>query len=129
MLASDFLLQGAAALLEKVRDGELRFDRTIEVSVTNVNEKKRILRRLAPNVTTLRHLLRQNHVDFRIAISKRQPEAARREAWRRLVRRRNKAVRLVEELNLRTQRLQPLLDRLHRDFPPHDFVAAADCRV
>ncbi len=34
------------------------------------------------------------------------------EAWQRLVRRRNKAVRLVEELDLRTQRLQPLLDKL-----------------
>ena len=37
----------------------------------------------------------------------------RRAAWRRLVRRRNKAVRLVEELNLRTGRLQPLFDKLH----------------
>jgi RNA polymerase primary sigma factor len=112
MLASDFLLQGAATLLEKVRDGELRLDRTIEVSVTNVQEKKQILRRLGPNLHTLRHLLRQNHRDFRVAISKSQPEDERRAAWRRLVRRRNKAVRLVEELNLRTQRLQPLLDRL-----------------
>ncbi len=112
MLASDFLLQGAAALLEKVRDGELRLDRTIEVSVTNVQEKKRILRRLAPNLKTLRHLLEKNQHDYRIAISTRHPLAARHEAWRRLVRRRNKAVRLVEELSLRYQRLQPLLDRL-----------------
>ena len=36
----------------------------------------------------------------------------RRAAWRRLVRRRNKAVRLVEEMNLRTSRLQPLLEKL-----------------
>ena len=32
--------------------------------------------------------------------------------WRRLIRRRNKAVRLVEELNLRANRLQPLFDNL-----------------
>ncbi len=38
--------------------------------------------------------------------------SARRAAWRRLVRRRNKAVRLVEELNFRTTRLQPLLDKM-----------------
>ncbi|HEV3137162.1 MAG TPA: sigma-70 factor domain-containing protein, partial [Pirellulales bacterium] len=43
MLASDFVLQGAVHLLEKVRDGALRLDRTIEVSVTNTLEKKRIL--------------------------------------------------------------------------------------
>jgi len=112
MLASDYLLQGAVTLLEKVRDGELRLDRTIEVSVTNTTEKKLIMRRLPPNLTTLVHLLRQNREDYLIAISKQQHMSNRREAWRRLIRRRNKAVRLIEELNLRTQRLQPLLDKL-----------------
>ena len=112
MLASDFVLQGAVSLLEKVRDGSLRLDRTIEVSVTNTVEKKRILRRLNPNLATLSKLLRENQRDFRFAISKRNAPEKRHEAWRRLVRRRNRAVRLVEELNLRTQRLQPLLEKL-----------------
>jgi RNA polymerase primary sigma factor len=112
MLACDFMLQGAVTLLERVRDGELRLDRTIEVSVTNTAEKKNIMRRLGPNLTTLVHLLKLNRLDYRIAISTRQPRALRQDAWRRLVRRRNKAVRLVEELNLRTQRLQPLWDKL-----------------
>jgi RNA polymerase primary sigma factor len=112
MLASDFVLQGAVTLLEKVRDGALRLDRTIEVSVTNTSEKKRILRRLGPNLATLDKLLRENQRDFRFAISKKNPTRERHEAWRRLVRRRNRAVRLVEELNLRTQRLQPLLEKL-----------------
>jgi len=112
MLASDFVLQGAITLLEKVRDGSLRLDRTIEVSVTNTLEKKRILKRLGPNLETLVKLLQQNKRDFRFAISKRHADDQRHEAWRRLVRRRNRAVRLVEELNLRTQRLQPLLEKL-----------------
>ena len=112
MLASDFVLQGAVTLLERVRDNTLRLDRTIEVSVTNIAEKKRILKRLTPNLATLVELLRHNHLDFRVAISKRHDMNVRRAAWRRLVRRRNKAVRLIEELNLRTQRLQPLLDKL-----------------
>src|SRR5690606_12407377 len=34
-------------------------------------------------------------------------------AWRRLIIRRNKIIRLVEELNLRLQRLLPLMDQLH----------------
>ncbi len=112
MLASDYLLQGAVQLLEKVRDGELRLDRTIEVSVTNTQEKKRILKRLGPNLATLVKLLHQNQRDFSLAIHKKHPLAERRLAWRRLVRRRHRAVRLVEELNLRTQRLQPLLEKL-----------------
>ena len=112
MLASDFVLQGAVLLLEKVRDGSLRLDRTIEVSVTNTAEKKRVLRRLGPNLETLDKLLRENQRDFFFAIRRRNPADKRREAWRRLIRRRNRAVRLVEELNLRTQRLQPLLEKL-----------------
>ncbi len=112
MLASDYLLQGAVSLLKKVRDGKLRLDRTIEVSVTNTAEKKNLLKRLVPNLATLVQLLRQNRKDFYIAIGKRQPHEIRHAAWRRLVRRRNKAVRLIEEFNLRTTRLQPLLDKM-----------------
>jgi RNA polymerase primary sigma factor len=112
MLASDYLLQGAAALLRKVRDGQLRLDRTIEVSVTNTVEKKNILRRLNPNLRTLEHLLGQNRRDFAVAISRSRPTSERREAWRQLMRRRYKAVRLVEEMNLRISRLQPLMEKL-----------------
>jgi len=112
MLASDFILQGALDLLTKVRDGALRLDRTVEVSVTNTREKKLIMRRLEPNLKTLNHLLKSNHADYLVVISRSKPMARRRDAWRRLVTRRYKAVRLIEELNLRTQRLRPLLDQL-----------------
>jgi len=112
MLATDFALQGAITILEQVRDGELRLDRTVEVSVTNTAEKKRTLRRLGPNVKTLRELVTRNRRDYHIAINKQRPKRERRAAWAALVRRRNRAVRLVEEMNLRTNRLQPLFDQL-----------------
>ena len=112
MLATDYVLQGAVTALEKVRNGELRLDRTIEVSVTNTSEKKRIMKRLDPNLKTLNHLLAKNRDDYRFAISKSNPKQERHEAWKRLIRRRNKAVRLIEELNLRINRLQPLFDNL-----------------
>jgi RNA polymerase primary sigma factor len=112
MMATDYMLQGAVSALEKVQRGELRLDRTIEVSVTNTSEKKNILKRLGPNLVTLRHLLKQNYRDFRISVSKQFSRSARRAAYRRLVRRRNKAVRLVEEMNLRTNKLLPLFDKL-----------------
>ncbi|MCA9122608.1 MAG: sigma-70 family RNA polymerase sigma factor [Planctomycetales bacterium] len=112
MLATDYVLEGAVAALEKVRNGELRLDRTIEVSVTNTKEKKSIMRRLGPNLKTLRHLLERNRADFQIAISRHNRRAERHEAWKRLVIRRNKAVRLVEELNLRTNKLHPIFEKL-----------------
>ena len=114
MLASDYVLQGTVSLLEQIRDGKLRLDRTIEVSVINVREKKRLLRILDPNLATLQRLCAENRRDFALAIHKRRPLRERRAAWRRIILRRNKAVRLVEELGLRTQRLQPILDKLRQ---------------
>jgi RNA polymerase primary sigma factor len=113
LLASDYLLQGAVNLIKKVRDGQLRLDRTVDVSVTDAAEKKRTLARMGPNLKTLDHLLLENRRDFYVAISKSRPMHERRDAWRRLVMRRRRAVRLVEELNLRIQRLQPLCEKLH----------------
>lgn len=112
MLATDFVLQGAVRLLEQVRDGKLRLDRTIEVSVTNAAGKKAIMKRIVPNIATLEELLRRNHRDFFRAINRRLPMHQRREAWRMLTRRRNRAVRLIEEFDLRTNRLQPIYDKL-----------------
>jgi RNA polymerase primary sigma factor len=67
---------------------------------------------LPVNLRTLEHLLRQNRVDFRVAVDRRRGLAERRAAWRRLIRRRRKGVRLVEELGLRTPRLLPLFKQL-----------------
>ncbi len=113
MLSNDFVLHGAVELLQKVADGNLRLDRTIEISVTNIAEKKRTLKRIGPNLITIRHLLAQNQVDYRTAVSRRASQAQKQAAWRRLVCRRNKAVRLVEELKLRIQRLLPIMEQLH----------------
>ncbi|WP_390622342.1 sigma-70 family RNA polymerase sigma factor [Novipirellula aureliae] len=114
MLATDFMLQGALKLLEQVRDKKLRLDRTIEVSVTNAAEKKAIMRRIVPNVRTLQHLLKQNRLDFLAAINKKLSMRRRRAAWKNLVIRRNKAVRLIEEMNLRTNKLEPLYEKMRK---------------
>jgi RNA polymerase primary sigma factor len=114
MLANDYVLHAAVSLLECIRDNKVRLDRTIEVSVINIREKRRLLKVLDPNLFTLHHLLIHNRRDFTLAIHDRHPRKKRREAWRRLLQRRVKAVRLVEELGLRTQRLQPMLDKLYQ---------------
>jgi RNA polymerase primary sigma factor len=112
MLATDFMLQGACKLLEQVRDSKLRLDRTIEVSVTNAAEKKAIMKRIVPNVVTLRQLLVLNQHDYLTSVNRSVDAVERNQAWKRLTRRRNRAVRLVEEMNLRTNRLEPLFKKL-----------------
>ena len=112
MLASDFMLHGAIGLLQKVHGGKLRIDRTIEISVTNIEGKKNVMKRIGPNVTTALHLLGQNRADFAIAISKSTSQTQRVAVWRRIVRRRCKVVRLIEELDLRATKLVPIHDKL-----------------
>ncbi|MCH2114464.1 MAG: sigma-70 family RNA polymerase sigma factor [Pirellulales bacterium] len=114
MLCNDFVLHGAADLLQKVADGTLRLDRTIEISVTNTAEKKRVLKRIGPNLETIRRLLTQNRIDFRAVASPRATQSQKKDAWHRIIVRRNKAIRLVEELNLRLQKLLPILEQLQQ---------------
>jgi RNA polymerase primary sigma factor len=131
VLASDYVLQAAVGMLEKVRDNKLRLDRTIEVSVINVREKSRLLKVLTPNLRTLHHLMLENKRDFMLAINRRQTALQRSRAWRRQLNRRAKAVRLIEEMGLRTQRLQPLLAKLEQMSERMETIRqqlAAPCR-
>jgi RNA polymerase primary sigma factor len=112
MLGTDYMLRAAVAMLEKVCEGKLRLDRTVEVSVTNIREKRHIMGVLQPNLATLKQLLARNQEDFLAAISRSCTRKVRRTAWQRLIKRRARAVRLAEEIGLRTQRLQTLLEKL-----------------
>ena len=112
LLSNDLVLRAAVRILERVQAGAVRLDRTLEVSVTNTDEKRRLLKRLKPNLETLHQLMDDNRRLFRQATSTAVPMSRRHQIWRRLVRQRNKAVRLVEEMQLRIQRLTPLLKQL-----------------
>jgi RNA polymerase primary sigma factor len=114
MLATDYILCGAVDMLASIRDGRARLDRTIEVSVINLREKRRLLRVLEPNLRTLNELLVRDRHDFAVAVRKGGRHKVRHDAWRRLAARRSRSVRLVEELGLRTQRLQPMLEKLQQ---------------
>jgi RNA polymerase primary sigma factor len=61
---------------------------------------------------TLEKLLKQNRTDYRIALTKSRRVSERKAAWQRLARRRNRAVQLVEELGLRTQRVETMIQTL-----------------
>ena len=114
LLECEYVCQQAYRVLLRVHRGELPFDRTVQVSVTDRLEKEQILGRLPHNLRTLEVLIRQNKADYRIALSKKQRMAERREAWARLGRRRRRCVRLVEELGLRTQRIEAMIPTLEK---------------
>lgn len=108
-LECTYVLQIAVKILRRVQEGTLPFDRTIQVSVSDRLEKDQILGRLPHNLKTLEVLMKRNRHDYQIATSRSKPMGKRRAAWRRLGQRRRRAVRLVEELGLRTQRIEPMI--------------------
>ena len=105
LLECDYVFKLAYKTLLQVHRGELPFDRTVQVSVTNRLEKKQILGRIAHNLKTISELHKLNQKDFRTAYSKKASRAKKGKAWINLARRRRRAVRLLEELGLRTERI------------------------
>jgi RNA polymerase primary sigma factor len=112
VLECDYVMQQAVRVLRRVHTRELPFDRTVQVSVTDHLEKEQILGRLPHNLRTLNVLLKRNRRDYVVAVSKSRPMGQRRAAWRRLGQCRRRAVSLVEELGLRTQRIEPMINTL-----------------
>ena len=112
MLASDYVLQAAVRILDKVARGRMRLEVACEGPLTIDDQKRRVLAVIGPNVQTLRHLLRRNHADFFTAIARQSFLDERQQARRRLVVRQAKAIRLVEETIVRSQHLATVVARL-----------------
>src|SRR6266850_5654574 len=65
VLECDYALRLVVDVLKKVNTGELPFDRTVKVSVTENLEKDQIMGRMPHNLATLDHLMDCNDRDFR----------------------------------------------------------------
>lgn len=114
VLESDFALKIAIDTLEKVFAGELPFERTLRTSDTEDATKDQIMGRMPYNIATLKALLQKNNEDFELVQSGELGKVEQREVQKRMVIRRQKMATLCEELCLRTQRLQPVLKRIHQ---------------
>ncbi len=114
VLECDGALTQVVETLKRVHAGDLPFDRTVKVSLTENLEKDKILSRMPLNLRTLEHLMEQNQEDFTNVLDPRVSEEDKRKLRRTLRIRRRKAVTLVEELSIRTQKIQPLMKRLEQ---------------
>jgi len=114
VLECDYALCNVVETLQRVHTGELPFDRTVKVSLTENLEKDKILQRMPHNLKTLERLIEQNREEFEKSMDARISEDERRRLRRNLRIRRRKAVTLVEELSIRTQKVQPLMRKLEQ---------------
>jgi RNA polymerase primary sigma factor len=114
VLECDYALTSVVETLQRVHSGELPFDRTVKVSVTENLEKDQILHRMPFNLKTLEYLMERNLEDFNKSL---EPGVSKKEVRKircRLRARRRKCVTLCEELSIRTQRVQPLMKKLQQ---------------
>ena len=114
VLECDYALSNVVDTLKRVHSGDLPFDRTVKVSLTENLEKDKILQRMPHNLKTLEHLLEQDVEEFNRCLDTNFSDEIRRHSRRNLRIRRRKAVTLVEELSIRTQKVQPLMKKLEQ---------------
>lgn len=114
VLECDYALREVVGILNRVHREELPFDRTIKISQTEKLEKDMILKRMPFNLRTVEPLMEANVHDFERLLAKGVSEVDQTELRRRLKLRRKKAVTLVEELSVRTQRIQPLMKKMEQ---------------
>ena len=116
VLGCSYTMTAAIDTLTKVHQGKLPFDRTIKVSLTEQLAKEQIQARMPHNLATLKDLQRQQHSDYEILVNKRVRSAMApadlKKVKLRFIRRRRKMLTLVEELSLRTRRVQPMIGQL-----------------
>ncbi len=112
MLRSFYAMEATVKTLQRVHSGELPFDRTIKVSLTEHLTKEQVQARMPHNLPLLVHLMQAQKNDFALLISRRATADVKAAARTRYLRRREKMLVLVEELSLRTRRVQPLIRQL-----------------
>src|SRR5947199_2467189 len=84
VLECDYALCNVVETLKRVHTGELPFDRTVKVSLTENLEKDKIIQRMPHNLQTLEHLMEQNERDFEKVLDARLDEETKRKARRSL---------------------------------------------
>ncbi|NOZ41123.1 MAG: sigma-70 family RNA polymerase sigma factor [Planctomycetes bacterium] len=122
LLRSFSALQTTVETLDKVHAGDLPFDRTIKVSLTERLTKEQISARMPTNLPTLHHLMREQQRDFAVLIRRSVSAADKQQARQRYLDRRRMMLQLVEELSLRTRRVQPLMRKLEEYSRRMDYL-------
>src|SRR5271156_2760744 len=82
VLECDYALTNVVETLKRVHTGDLPFDRTVKVSLTENLEKDKILQRMPHNLRTLEHLMQQNQEDFEQILDPRVQEEDKRKTRR-----------------------------------------------
>ena len=112
MLECDYCAINAVNIIQKVRDGLLPFDRTMRISTAENLVRPVIKKRMPVNIQTIDKLLKMDQHLFKKALQA-EKNSDKKAILKRLYRNKRKVATLLEELSLRTSRIQAMKDKLH----------------
>ncbi len=112
ILQCDYCSKNSLDLLQQVHNGLMSFDRTIKVGTAPQLTKSVIKKRLSENIRTVDTLLKINQNLFKKTLTHQNKNEAK-SALKRIRRNKRKVATLLEELSLRTSRIQPVKNKLH----------------
>jgi len=108
VLGSPFGLHNAFQTLTKVFHGQLAFERTISEKLS----KTQVLHRIPQQLRTLGPMLNATSSDFNLVVRKSTKKLAKPRIRNRIKQRHRRALRLVEEMNLRNRRVHAVMKQL-----------------
>ena len=111
MLECDYCSKSAGDILLRVHEGTLSFDRNMRMSTAENLVRTVIKKRLPVNLNTSNILLKKNKKTFKQSL-KVENIAEKKSLIKQLYRNRRKIATLLEELSLRTNRIQPIKNKL-----------------
>ena len=112
ILKSDYSQKVCLKILEDITNGELPFDRTLAVNVEHENYKERLLRQFPVHAKALKTILKKNRVDYGHLKLKRTSAKNRYRLFKNIRSRQRKGSSIIEDLNIRTKKLQPIVKHL-----------------
>jgi len=111
VLESDYCARTAIEILQQVDEGSLPFDRTMKMSSGEGQERLIVKKRLPANIDTVTKLLDRNTNLFIKSLEAKRVDDIKA-LVRQIHRNRRKVATLLEELTLRTSRIQPMMKKL-----------------
>jgi RNA polymerase primary sigma factor len=111
VLESDYCARTAVEILQQVDEGALPFDRTMKMNSGEAQERAIVKNRLPANMATIGKLLDRNIELFRKSEETQDIEQIKI-IVKQIHRNRRKVATLLEELSLRTSRIQPMMKKL-----------------
>jgi RNA polymerase primary sigma factor len=112
VLENDYAIAQSVEVLELVHAGDLPFDRTMKISTAEENAKEKIASRIPNNLKTVKRLLEINRELWDRLETEGLTEDQAAAIHGRILAHRRKMATLIEELSLRTSKVQPLLKKL-----------------